>query len=436
MALLISRILINLFDAIAGVVFVYKFTNGKKLKNREFLLCAISVVAFLLLASWNYDGTNYLISDPLPLTNAMLQVLALLLVSFGCGTGSIISKIVAPVVFECILLYLNSAYWMSTISNMLRYPAIALSLTTFTTVLTVVMIKLFMTSVLMFIVKVVTYKGKYRLITTVTYILSPIFTTFTLYIFMKILFYRVNEYAVETIIASIGTAGVNIFSFFLFDKMLETAEENGKLQLSLCRAEFEQEKYSELLSINAEINAIKHDLKNQLMCVNRALQTGDASANEMYIKELSGTIDSIGTPLLSGNSLIDYIISSKINEASGIKVVVVGTVSDICMKDIDLSILIGNILDNAIEALESVESEEKLIEFSCSEYQGYQNIVVKNSISESVLEKNGLLETTKDSKEHHGFGVRSIRKIAEKYDGVVRFYEEENKFCVHVAIPV
>lgn len=436
MALLLSKILINLFDAVAGVVFVYKFSQGRKLKRREYLLCAITLCAFLVLAPWNYDEASYLFFDPLPITNVILQVIAMLLVSFGCGTSGIISKIVAPVIFESIIYFLNSVYLLYALTDMLSFSALGLSLTVFSTVLTIVMIKLFMISILMFIVKVVTYKGKYRLISTVTYILSPIFTTFTLYIFMKILFYRVNEYGIETIVACIGTAGINILSFFLFNKMLETAEENGKLQLLLCKAEFEQEKYSKLLSINAEINAIKHDLKNQLICANRSLAAGDMSANEKYMQELNSTIDSIGTPILSGNSLIDYMISSKISETSGIKIVVVGTAVDIHMDDIDLSILIGNILDNAIEAVITVGAEEKLIEFSCSEYQGYKNIVVKNSISDSVLKNNGMLETTKESKEHHGFGVRSIKKIAEKYDGVVRFYEEENKFCVHVAIPV
>ncbi len=99
----------------------------------------------------------------------------------------------------------------------------------------------------------------------------------------------------------------------------------------------------------------------------------------------------------------------------------------------DLCNLIGNMLDNAIEAAEKVDSGAA-VEVSIFSDKYQLIITVSNSILQSVLRNNSDLKTTKNETSSHGFGIKSIRAIAKKYDGLVDFYEENITFFCRVIL--
>ena len=92
----------------------------------------------------------------------------------------------------------------------------------------------------------------------------------------------------------------------------------------------------------------------------------------------------------------------------------------------------GNVLDNSIEAAENVDGA--VIEVSLFSDKHKLILTVSNTISQSVLNGNAELKTTKDEAELHGFGVKSIKAIAKKYDGIVDFYEEGLTFFCRVVL--
>lgn len=100
------------------------------------------------------------------------------------------------------------------------------------------------------------------------------------------------------------------------------------------------------------------------------------------------------------------------------------------IEDIDLCVLLGNILDNAIEACE--KSSEKNIEVSIYSDSTKLIITVINNIDFSVLNDNPELNTSKTDISSHGYGVKTIKSIAEKYNGQASFYEENNKFVCQI----
>ncbi len=108
------------------------------------------------------------------------------------------------------------------------------------------------------------------------------------------------------------------------------------------------------------------------------------------------------------------------------------------MESMDFSALLTNMLDNAICASLLEKERDKSAEMIVKVYKniGYDSIVVKNRISESVLEDNPELTTTKEDSDEHGKGVPQIRDIAEKYEGMYDFYEEDGYFISCVFIPI
>lgn len=89
-----------------------------------------------------------------------------------------------------------------------------------------------------------------------------------------------------------------------------------------------------------------------------------------------------------------------------------------------------NILDNAIEAAKHCQNG--YIEVSIRSEENAVLVIIANTISESVLDKNKELKSTKKDFSCHGYGVKTIRSIAEKYKGTASFYEEGDMFYCQV----
>ena len=96
--------------------------------------------------------------------------------------------------------------------------------------------------------------------------------------------------------------------------------------------------------------------------------------------------------------------------------------------------MFGNLLDNAIEA--SKDSTRKIIRLDVRADDGFLSILLKNTIDKSVLDANSELRTTKKEKAYHGFGVKNIKRIIDKYNGFIDYYEEDGYFVCDIMLPV
>ena len=103
--------------------------------------------------------------------------------------------------------------------------------------------------------------------------------------------------------------------------------------------------------------------------------------------------------------------------------------------EFDLSIMLSNLLDNAIEACEKNPSNAQIL-LTISEEAGYYRIVVRNTIAASVLKKNQELKTEKANKKLHGWGLRSVTDLVSKRNGLIDFYEKEGMFYVDILLPI
>ena len=99
---------------------------------------------------------------------------------------------------------------------------------------------------------------------------------------------------------------------------------------------------------------------------------------------------------------------------------------------IDTGILFGNLIDNAIEAAE--QSEAKRISLTVQAKGEYLSVLISNTVKSPVLENNKSFESTKNDVELHGIGLKSVRGIVEKYDGMIDFYEKSGEFYCNVLL--
>lgn len=103
----------------------------------------------------------------------------------------------------------------------------------------------------------------------------------------------------------------------------------------------------------------------------------------------------------------------------------------------DVYALLGNILDNAIEASEKQKKdEERVVSISTISKEGFIRVHEENLFDGDLIYENNVLKTTKQNKLYHGFGVKSIKLIAEKYNGDVSISAKDGKFILDILFPI
>ncbi len=194
----------------------------------------------------------------------------------------------------------------------------------------------------------------------------------------------------------------------------------------------------ELAQKNAQIIDRKcHDLKHQiaaLKCIFNQAQ------RDQFIQELEQSVMIYDCVVKTGNHILDTVLTEKelLCEGQGISLtcVVDGTCLDF-MDAVDLYTIFGNALDNAIESVGNLaDSGKKTISVQVFSQAGIVLIQTENYCGISLQFEDGLPITSKKGKEgYHGFGLKSIRYTAEKYNGFLTVRQEGDRFLLRVTIP-
>lgn len=243
-----------------------------------------------------------------------------------------------------------------------------------------------------------------------------------------------NYSATLILLAECGIILMNILCFYMTITLSKSNRENEELRL-----QHQQHKYHIRYAENVktqynEIRSIRHDIKQHFSTVAALQQAGKHQEAIEYIRKCSESISNMEILIDVGNDFVNAILNSKMSLAKehGIKIIC-GSPSKITgAEDIDLCNLLGNMLDNAIESCDNSSLDTKFINISLMSDKYKLIVSVSNSIDESVLTNNPMLLTNKHRAEYHGFGVKTIRSVAEKYNGSVDFFEEDEQFHCRV----
>lgn len=185
-----------------------------------------------------------------------------------------------------------------------------------------------------------------------------------------------------------------------------------------------------------EIKSLRHDLKHSLSVIGVLVGEGKLDEAKNFIERHNIMSKTQKVFIDTKNDFLDAIINSKLSLAHQYNIKTICSVSSSCEKidGIDLCNLLGNLLDNAIEACVKKENKEPEMLLKIWNSPGKIMILVKNSIPYSVLSGNHSLNSDKKDKENHGLGIKTIKSIVEKYGGLLDIYEEHKSFCVLVTL--
>ena len=230
-----------------------------------------------------------------------------------------------------------------------------------------------------------------------------------------------------------GLIIINIISFYMLVRISREHKENIRKSMLLIQINEQANNLDEMRRMYNELRKIRHDIKGQLGTVSELIRSGKSEQALSFLENAGISQADINIPVHTDNEMLNAILvflNSKCS-ASGITLRANVMSSDISrFSAADISVILTNLITNAIEASVRSHGEEILLELSIQ--RNYYCIRVANQIEKSVLESNPMLITTKKDKTAHGFGVASVKMLAEKYDGMTSFYERNGQFIADV----
>lgn len=205
---------------------------------------------------------------------------------------------------------------------------------------------------------------------------------------------------------------------------------NIKNQYDLIKAQTDNIHQSTL-----ELKKLEHDLKNKLTPIAYLVKEEKLDELNEYFNDILEDFSKLSVFKESGILELDGILNSKykLGKSLGIEFKSYISISDqFTIDGMDLAVIMGNLLDNAIEAASKVSY--KWIKFSIKEVRGVLFLSVENSFDGYLKIKNNEISTRKNDKSNHGYGLKSVKAIVENYDGDIDITYNHSSFKVRIIL--
>ncbi len=233
-----------------------------------------------------------------------------------------------------------------------------------------------------------------------------------------------------------GVAGIAVIA--CIEILVERSEQEVELRTSKLLLREQTNLYKAQIQNQERIAICYHDLKKHLDVLERLNEAkGGDSAVRAYIGELTSGIHQLKKPCDTGSQALDLVVSRVLDDCekneTDLQLLVDGRLLE-DMRPVDITALFGNILDNAVEAVSQMRSEERVIDLRVSRSEGWLVVRCENPCLHISQVCDGKPVSTKDNNDLHGFGLESVHRIAVSYGGHLNWREENGRFILTVLL--
>lgn len=222
----------------------------------------------------------------------------------------------------------------------------------------------------------------------------------------------------------------NLVVFYLFESYGISLKKQYELESNEHQMKLEYDYLNEIITRQTISAKEMHDLKNQLYAIRDAIKNDDVKGIEM-IDGICNTVNAVQEIKYTNNSAINALINSKkkLMDEKRIKLNCdINVESFDFMDSLDACALLGNLLDNAIEALD--KEDIKNVSLKMIEHSNYLSIQISNNSTKL----NGDLRTTKKNKDAHGYGLENVKEIVKRYQGNIQIKQVDGNFIVSIIL--
>lgn len=225
--------------------------------------------------------------------------------------------------------------------------------------------------------------------------------------------------------------------FIMLEITLNTYKKGFEKSTRFFEQSLLQHQYEEIKNIYLDMRGWRHDYHNHLQAIKAHIALNQISEVNDYLKALEADLDKVDTYIKSGNLMVDAILNSKISlgEKREIKVTCKAQVPEnINITEVDLCVILGNLLDNAIEACEEIPKEKRFLRIYIMVLKNQLYISIQNS-SKDLLNFNER-NYISSKRGNHGLGMKRVKLLVDKYEGFLNLQNEAGIFASEITLPL
>ena len=271
-------------------------------------------------------------------------------------------------------------------------------------------------------------KKKYRnlpLKYNILMILCPIFSLYLLMLLDSYIAQSLNHNYFMSFLAVLGLGYINIMVFDYYEKGLQAQTLDVVLKAN-------EENYKILEQNEKELHILRHDILKHMAEIKDMLNAGNKEAASRYVDDINNIVLKNTSISRTGNIVLDSILNTENKKAAALGIrydVKLNISEDINISSVDLSRILYNAIDNAIEACEKIN--EKYILVSITSDEKMLKIVIENT-SPYVDIKDNKIQTTKSDHIRHGYGIRSMKDALKNNDGLLSLSYKNGIFVCRI----
>lgn len=267
--------------------------------------------------------------------------------------------------------------------------------------------------------------------------------------------YMLTTILIGRILGTLASVGFNCSEtglfriMLLYDMLLSAAllvaqilifkQEQYRKKLAI-ENQLRQQQYQQFTLFQESVDTIRHkchDLKHMIAALQ---QEGGTMHSQQLLQEMQTAVTQYDSSINTGNDTLNALLSKTWNscEQRGIQWTCMADGKALEFMDVfDLYILLGNALDNAVECLSSIsEPDKRFLSITIRRKNGLALVCLRNYCDHVLNFEQEFPVTTKPPKSEHGYGMRSIREIAEKYNGQISVKISQNIFTLNILVPI
>lgn len=210
-----------------------------------------------------------------------------------------------------------------------------------------------------------------------------------------------------------------------------------ELKFAAYQNDLMEKHYEEVENMYRQIRGWRHDYKHHIQTMKAHLMLGQYQELDDYLSELDTDLTEVDIVLRTGNVRIDAVLNAKLAVAKerGIRVNAKAIVPEqLKVNEVDLCVIVGNLLDNAMEACAGTTAEKQFIRIYMETLKEQLYIYVSNSMADRIHKAGEQYLSTKSG--NHGFGLMRIDRVVKKYNGYINRQHEEGVFATEIMLPL
>lgn len=193
----------------------------------------------------------------------------------------------------------------------------------------------------------------------------------------------------------------------------------------------------EVRGMYTKMRAWRHDYHNHIQALQASMALGRYEEVNAYLRQLNDDLTQVDTSVKTGRVMVDAILNGKINIATqnGIPVNAKATIPEgVPVSDVELCVIIGNLLDNAVEENKKLPSQERFIRIYVGRKNTQLYLAVTNAAGKKHARRGSLFPSSKGG--DHGFGLARVESVVTKYGGIFAADSEDGGFTVEILLPL